>query len=137
MNTEISKTTDITEKRFKEAFISYGRRESLGFVGRLHQQLKLADHEVWFDKVNIPDGDDYVQRINHGIETVHNFIYVMAPRCLTSPNCLIELEYARLLGKRVIPINHQRIGKAPAKDLLDSGKQALVNLVVVHKVVMK
>ena len=132
MSTEISKTTDITEKRFKEAFISYGRRESLGFVGRLHQQLKLADYDVWFDKVNIPDGDDYVQRINHGIETAHNFIYVMASRCMTSPNCLIELEYARLLGKRVIPINHQKIGKAPAKDLLASGKQALISFYKHH-----
>ena len=28
----------------------------------------------------------------------------MAPRCLTSACCLIELEYARILGKRVIPI---------------------------------
>ena len=44
---------------FKEAFISYGRRESLNFVARLHQQLKLAGYDGWFDKVNIPDGDDY------------------------------------------------------------------------------
>jgi hypothetical protein len=79
---------------FKYLFISYGRRESLGFVGRLHQQLKLADYDGWFDKVNIPDGDDYAQRINHGIESADNFVYVMAPRCLTSPYCLIELEYA-------------------------------------------
>ncbi len=26
---------------FKNVFISYGRRESLGFAARLHQQLKL------------------------------------------------------------------------------------------------
>ena len=91
--------------KFKDLFISYGRRESLGFVGRLHQQLKLAGYDAWFDKVNIPDGDDYAKRIGHGIESAHNFVHVMAPRCLTSPYCLLELEYARLLGKRVIPIN--------------------------------
>ncbi|MBE9562707.1 MAG: toll/interleukin-1 receptor domain-containing protein, partial [Proteobacteria bacterium] len=73
----------------KDLFISYGRRESLGFVGRLHQQLKLAGYDGWFDKVNIPDGDDYAQRINQGIESAHNFVYVMAPRCLTSPYCLV------------------------------------------------
>ncbi|HDN27621.1 MAG TPA: TIR domain-containing protein [Thioploca sp.] len=70
---------------FKNVFISYGRRESLGFAARLHQQLKLAGDDVWFDKVNIPDGDDYAQRINHGIESAHNFVYIMAPRCMTSP----------------------------------------------------
>jgi formylglycine-generating enzyme required for sulfatase activity len=111
----------------KEAFIYYGRRESLSFVGRLHQQLKIAKYDVWFDKVNIPDGDDYAQRINHGIETAHNFIYVMAPRCLTSPNCLIELEYARLLGKRVIPINHQKIDKKTEQELSAKEQQALIN----------
>ncbi len=90
---------------FKDIFISYGRRESLAFVGRLHQELLLSGHDSWFDKVNIPDGDDYAMRITDGIESAHNFIYVMAPRAMTSPYCLVELEYARILGKRVIPMN--------------------------------
>lgn len=111
---------------FKEAFISYGRRESLNLVARLHQQLKLAGYEIWFDKVNIPDGDDYTQRINHGIESAHNFIYVMAPRCLTSPYCLVELEYARLLGKRIIPINHRSIYQTDSQPLSDSNQQMLI-----------
>jgi hypothetical protein len=109
----------------KGLFISYGRRESLGFVGRLHQKLKLAGYDSWFDKVNIPDGDDYAQRINHGIESADNFICVMAPRCLTSPYCLMELEYARLLGKRVIPIN-QMANNLPEQELLAGNKQALI-----------
>ncbi len=70
--------------------------QSFSFVGRLHQRLKLAGYDAWFDKINIPNGDDYAERINHGIESAHNFVYVMAPRCLTSPYCLMELEYARL-----------------------------------------
>jgi hypothetical protein len=112
--------------QFKDLFISYGRRESLGFVGRLHQQLKLAGYDGWFDKVNIPDGDDYAQRINHGIESAHNFVYVMAPRCMTSPYCLIELEYARLLGKRVIPINQMVIFDTPPQELSAGDKQVMV-----------
>ena len=111
--------------KFKDLFISYGRRESLGFVGRLHQRLKLAGYEGWFDKVNIPDGDDYVQRIDHGIESAHNFVYVMAPRCLTSPYCLLELEYARLLGKRIIPVNQMVIYKTALQELPDKNKQAM------------
>ena len=65
---------------FKHLFISYGRCESLGLVGRLHQLLKLLGYDGWFDKVNIPDGDDYAQRINHGIESAHNFVYVKIGR---------------------------------------------------------
>jgi TIR domain len=48
----------------KDWFISYGRCESLGFVGRLHQQLKLAGYDAWFDKVNIPDGEDYLATVD-------------------------------------------------------------------------
>ena len=111
--------------KFKDLFISYGRRESLGLVGRFHQRLKLADYDAWFDKVNIPDGDDYQQRINHGIESAHNFVYVMAPRCLTSPYCLLELEYARFLGKRIIPVSQMSIYKTASQQLSEAQKQAL------------
>lgn len=91
---------------YKDVFISYGRRESLNFVARLHEKLRQAGYSAWFDKIDIPDAERYDQRINHGIEAAHNFVYVMAPRSLTSPYCLIEIEYARVLGKRVIPLNH-------------------------------
>ncbi|MDM8565556.1 TIR domain-containing protein [Candidatus Halobeggiatoa sp. HSG11] len=110
----------------KDLFISYGRRESLGFVGRLHQQLKLAGYDGWFDKVDIPDGEKYDKRINHGIEAAHNFVYVMAPRCMTSPYCLLELEYARILGKRVIPIDQMQLFKTESANLSDGDKQILV-----------
>ena len=95
----------MTFSAYKDIFISYGCRENLGFVVRLHRQLKLLGLDIWFNKVNIPDGDDYAAQIRHGIESAHHFAYVMAPRCLTSPYCLIELKYARFLGKRVIFVN--------------------------------
>jgi len=117
---------------FKDLFISYGRRESLGFVARLHQQLKLAGYDAWFDKINIPHSEDYVDRINHGIESAHNFIYVMAPHSLCSPHCLIELEYARLLGKRVIPINHNVVFKTDKGALPEYVKQVLANFYQAH-----
>jgi hypothetical protein len=119
---------------FKDLFVSYGRRESLGFIGRLHRQLKLAGFDAWFDKVNIPDGEDYAARINHGIESAHNFAYVMAPRCLTSPYCLIELEYARILGKRVIPINQMVIFTTTDQTLSTGDQQVLHGFYAYHGV---
>lgn len=110
----------------KDVFISYGRRESLGFVARLHQALVLAGYTAWFDKVNIPDGEAFDQRINNGIESADNFVTVMAPRCLTSPYCLIELEYARVLGKRVIPVNQMIIFKTEDQPL-SAGDQAVLH----------
>jgi|GEM_PF-1177914 len=120
--------------KFKDLFISYGRRESLGFVTRLHQQLKLAGYDAWFDKINIPHGEDYVDRINHGIESAHNFIYVMAPHSLCSPHCLIELEYARLLGKRVIPIDHNVVFNTDKGALSEEIQQKLANFYQSHNI---
>jgi len=118
----------------KDLFISYGRRESLGFVGRLHRLLKLQGYDGWFDKVNIPDGDDYALRINNGIESAHNFVYVMAPRSLTSPYCLLEIEYARILGKRVIPVNQMVIFNAPDYELSASDKAVLKTFYETHSI---
>lgn len=99
-------STDTSEVIFKDVFISYGRKESLAFAAKFHQQIRLKGLDAWFDKVNIPSGDDYVQRIQAGIRNAHNFIFVMAPHSLTSQNCLEELAYANSLGKRIFPLNH-------------------------------
>jgi len=56
----------------------------------------------------------------------------MAPRCLTSPYCLLEFEYARLLGKRVIPINHNVIFETPSQELSDGDKQVMVSFYKHH-----
>ncbi len=117
----------------KDLFISYGRRESLGFVGRLHRLLKLQGYDGWFDKVNIPDGDDYALRINNGIESAHNFVYVMAPRSLTSPYCLLEIEYARILGKRLIPVNQMVIFNTPHHELSPSDQNVLRGFYEFHQ----
>ncbi len=117
----------------KDIFISYGRRESLGFVGRMHQKIKLLGYGVWFDKVNIPDGDDYALRISNGIEDAHNFVYVMAPRCMTSPYCLIEIEYARWLGKRIIPVNQMVIFNTEAQPLSEGDQAVLTGFYEQHQ----
>ena len=125
-------TTRVTIMYFKDLFISYGRRESLNFVARLHRKLKLAGYDAWFDKVNIPDGEDYAARINHGIESAHNFVYVMAPRALCSPYCLIEIEYARVLGKRVIPVNQMVIFQAEDRALSPGDQRVLYDFYALH-----
>ncbi|MGF1533726.1 MAG: toll/interleukin-1 receptor domain-containing protein [Bernardetiaceae bacterium] len=116
----------------KDCFISYGRRESLSFVAHLHRALVLSGHTAWFDKVNIPDGEAYDRRITNGIESADNFVSVMAPRCLTSPYCLVELEYARVLGKRIIPINQMVIFKTDAQELSKGDQAVLANFYATH-----
>ncbi len=91
---------------FKDVFISYGRKESLHFAKKLYDSLEDAGFTTWFDHVNIPKGDDFQQRIDNGIESAHNFVYVIAPHGNASPFCLKEIELAIKLRKRIIPILH-------------------------------
>ncbi len=90
----------------KDVFISYGRRESLSFASKLYQQLSKENIDAWFDFVNIPKGDDFQQRIDNGIESAHNFIFIISPHAIMSPYCLKEVELAVRLKKRIIPIIH-------------------------------
>jgi len=90
----------------KDAFISYGRKESLHFARRLYQQLSTAGFDAWFDFINIPKGDDYQRRIDNGIELAHNFIFIISPHSVESPYCYREIEHALQHGKRIIPILH-------------------------------
>ena len=45
---------------------------------------------------------------------------------MTSPYCLMELEYARLLGKRIIPINQMVIFDTTEQELSAGDKQVLI-----------
>lgn len=92
----------------KDVFISYGRRESIGFAARLFAQLKLAGYEAWFDKVNIQPGNSWRMDIADGIRTAHSFVFLIAPHSVQSGPCLEEIEQALKWGKRIIPIMHIR-----------------------------
>jgi WD40 repeat protein len=91
---------------FKDAFISYGRKESKHFASRLYTALAEKGKKVWFDQVNIPKGEDFQQRIDHGIQSAHQFIFIIAPHSIISPYCLKEIELAVSLQKRIIPVLH-------------------------------
>ncbi len=90
----------------KDAFISYARKESIILAARIYQFFRLEGLDAWFDKINIPHGQDYQQRIYQGIESAHNFIFLISPTSVASPYCRLEIEHALRLGKRIIPVLH-------------------------------
>jgi|GEM_PF-3407054 len=90
----------------KRVFISYGREHSLDFANRLYTALEKEGIDAWFDFANIPKGDDFQKRIDDGIESADNFIFVMSPHALKSTYCKKELKTAVKYNKRIIPISH-------------------------------
>ncbi len=91
---------------FKDAFISYGRKESKHFATRLYNALLQQGYDVWFDQNNIPLGVDFQNQINDGIDKAHNFIFIIAPHAVRSEYCLKEVVLAVQRRKRIIPILH-------------------------------
>ncbi len=91
---------------FQDAFISYGRADSLVFAKKLHAHLVNHDLDIWFDQNNIPLGVDFQNQIDVGIEQSHNFLFIIAPHAVNSPYCGKEIELALNCQKRIIPLLH-------------------------------
>lgn len=89
-----------------DAFISYGRADSKAFAIRLSERLATAGMRIWFDFNDIPLGVDFQQEINQGIQTSHNFIFIIAPHAVHSEYCRLEIEEALRHNKRIIPLLH-------------------------------
>jgi WD40 repeat protein len=92
--------------KFCDAFISYGRADSLAFGRKLYARLLEEGFKVWFDQNDIPLGVDFQNQIDDGIEKAHNFLFIIAPHSVNSPYCLKEIELAIKRNKRIIPLLH-------------------------------
>ncbi|MEG3991110.1 TIR domain-containing protein [Microcoleus sp. S28C3] len=93
-------------KTIFDAFISYGRADSLGFGRKLYERLKEQGLNIWFDQNDIPLGVDFQNQIDDGIEKADNFLFIIAPHSINSPYCGKEIELAIRRNKRIIPLLH-------------------------------
>jgi WD40 repeat protein len=108
-----------------DAFISYGRADSKAFANRLQQRLFAEGLKVWFDQNDIPLGVDFQNQIDEGIETSHNFLFIIAPHSINSPYCRKEIELAIKLNKRIIPLLHvEQISQETWKQRNPNGTEA-------------
>jgi hypothetical protein len=91
-----------------QVFISYSRRD-IDFVKHLFQTLETVRIDNWLDQDDIEPAADWRERIQAGIESADNFIYVISPAPLQSSDCRQELDFTIQNGKRLIPIVYQEI----------------------------
>ncbi|MEG4484345.1 TIR domain-containing protein [Microcoleus sp. D2_18a_B4] len=93
-------------KTIFDAFISYGRADSLAFGRKLYESLREQGLNIWFDQNDIPLGVDFQNQIDDGIEKANNFLFIIAPHSINSPYCGKEIELAIRRNKRIIPLLH-------------------------------
>jgi WD40 repeat protein len=86
-----------------DVFVSYSRRDSQ-FVGKLAQSIEDRGKQVWVDTEGIADAEVFPQAIRTAIEQSDAFLFVITPAAVDSSYCENEVDYARELGKRIVPV---------------------------------
>lgn len=86
-----------------DVFISYSRLDA-DFVGKLREALVKQNQDVWIDWESIPPSQAWWAEIQKGISKANNFVIILSPNAMGSPICHLEIEYARHLKKRIIPV---------------------------------
>src|ERR1700690_1984158 len=86
-----------------DVFVSYSRRDG-DFVGRLAHSIEDRGKQVWLDVEGIADGEVFPEAIKRAIEQSDAFVFVITPASVASPYCEHEVEYAREMAKRIVPV---------------------------------
>jgi WD40 repeat protein len=86
-----------------DVFVSYSRRDG-EFVRRLVDSITDRGKEVWLDTEGIADGEVFPEAIKRAIEQSDGFVFVITPDSVRSRYCENEVEYARGLQKRIVPV---------------------------------
>ena len=73
-----------------EVFTSYSRKDK-AFVRKLSDALANQKREAWIDWKDIPLTAEWLQEILTNIEAAENFIFVISPDSVASPNCRKEM----------------------------------------------
>lgn len=88
-----------------DIFVSYSRKDE-AFGRKLHSRLTGMKRNVWMDWEDIPFSSDWWTEIKRGIETSDNFLIILTPDFVSSPVCMLEVDYARQNNKRILIISH-------------------------------
>jgi WD40 repeat protein len=86
-----------------DVFMSYSRRDT-EFVRRLAESISGRGKEVWLDTEGIADGEVFPEAIKRAIEQADAFLFVITPASVASSYCESEVEYAREMQKRIVPV---------------------------------
>jgi hypothetical protein len=89
-------------------FISYSRADS-DLARKLNDALELQGKTTYFDQETIASASDFSEEIKQGIEASDNFLFILSPHSVNSPDCKNEVEYAASLNKRCITVLYQQI----------------------------
>lgn len=91
-------------------FLSYSRKDGK-FVDRLERQLRGAGYDVLIDRKDIAAAEIWRRRLDAMIVNSDAVVFVITPDSVRSVECAREVERVAELGKRLVPLLLEDIGK--------------------------
>ena len=86
-----------------DVFVSYSRHDG-AFVHRLVASIEDRGKQVWLDTEGIADAEVFPAAIKRAIEQSDAFLFVITPAAVDSAYCENEVEYAKEMQKRIVPV---------------------------------
>lgn len=105
-----SETVDPVSKH--EIFLSYATADKQ-LADKISRALESVAQEVWVDSEDIRYADNWRDAVFPAIERAPAVLFITSQASIVSENCLGELRYAELLGKRIIPVVGEKIEQVP------------------------
>ncbi|KJK51112.1 hypothetical protein UK23_08295 [Lentzea aerocolonigenes] len=112
-----------------KVFVSYASPD-LALAAKLHEWLEADGHEVFLDRdprTGIAVGDEWVRRLHERLRWANALLCVITTDYLASAWCTAELDTARMLGSRILPLRpgtvvHPLLDEIQHTDLADPAK---------------
>ncbi len=102
----------IEQSIYNEVFISYSRK-NVDFARKIVDAIYADGRKnVWIDWEDIEYAEDWWQKIQQGIDSAENFLFILTPDSARSQICYDEVAYAVSSGKRIIPLSYIQITQA-------------------------
>ena len=95
-------TAEITTRL--KVFVSYARSDGSALAEELVTALEVAGFEGYLDRHDISAGEDWEQRLDTLIRQADTVVFLITPSAVASERCTWELDLARALAKRIIPV---------------------------------
>src|SRR5262245_34346345 len=92
-------------------FISYSR-DDLAFADQLDATLRIIGFDTALDRHGIHAGEEWQPRLGALIRNADTVAFVLTPNSAKSKICEWEVEEARRLGKRIMPVVPYPLGDA-------------------------
>ncbi len=101
-----------------KVFVSYSRVDS-AFADEIEAGLEYdGGFDVLIDRHDIHEGEEWKKRLNTLIAQADTIVFILSRASAASPICRWEVEHARALSKRIVPIQAESLGDLEAPPAL-------------------